>query len=530
MIKETLPSSNLPRFFWLSKTSVFVVFALLFFLTLFFIENQRKQLIYNKLDEQATKFSIQTAETLRLSVENLQAASSVMVFFNNTSYQQFEGVTSHYFKSDQGLLIVEWQPVVKSEDRAQFVAQTRLNGLPEFRLWEPDELGNPISAHQRAEHVPVQFMVARNAQDNDVSTFGLDLAWSPERMKSKLEARDLGRAQSSELFRVVTNATNTYRPMGFAITLPIYAKGFIPSTQQQRRQKLIGYMAGVYSVEALMKSQIASLTALGLNVNIHDHLNNENHYKVTSGKATDCTHEIDLDLFGNTLRLKLTATEAFVDNQFQLIWVILPGALVLFGLLIFLFLHRLEKQNHYLAQAQTDLKSLNEKLEDLSRHDPLTKIYNRRAFEESLNAELQRLQRYPNTIALLMLDIDHFKQINDHWGHPVGDKALIEFARQCQESSRQVDILGRLGGEEFAILLVESNHDDALSFAERLREKIASLHITAEENAHFSMTVSIGLSLTDKVMASNKLIEQADKALYLAKQHGRNRVEEYQST
>lgn len=521
-------TSKFLDFFGFANATLIAIFLSLFVLTLIFVNNQKANLITAQLEDRATKFSIETAETLRLSVENLQAASSIMVFFEKTSFEQFKGVSSHYFKTDPGLLIIEWQPVVNWESREQFELNVRQSGLPNFRLWEPDEHGKPIAAKEREEHVPVLYMASKSQEENDINTLGLDLAWSPERLQSKLIARDTARAQASELFRVITSKSNEYRPLGFAITLPVYKKGYIPNNQPDRRKNLIGYMAGVYSVEQLMQNQIQKLLQDGINIDVFDHLNNENKMVLNAGTASDISTQIDMDFFGNTLKLKLTATEDYIAQQQQLSWLLLPGTLALFGLITFTFLFLLENKNRRLKETQEQLLVSNEKLNKLSRHDPLTGLYNRRAFNKELKHELERLQRHQHTTALLMLDLDLFKNINDRWGHPVGDQALITFAKHCLKQCRKVDTIGRLGGEEFAILISETNHEDALLFAERIRKTTELLQVPVEDNNTFcQFTVSIGISIINQPMHPDKLLEQADKALYLAKQSGRNRVEEY---
>jgi diguanylate cyclase (GGDEF)-like protein len=514
--------------FRLFKTGLIVTFVVLVALTLGFIYQERASLVRSDIQQRLATLTLDSAETLRLSVENLQAASSVLVYFRDISFAQFKGVVGRYFESDAGLLIMEWQPVVPESERVEFVQNARLRGLWGFRLWEPDERGNPVPAQARDQHVPVYFMLKRDLGISDQGTIGLDLAWSAERMESKWAARDLGRAQASGLFKVITGPTSDYQPVGVAITLPIYRNGYVPNNITDRKSDLLGYMAGVYSIEDLFKPHIDDLKSAGFNLIIHDEADNENRLSFEGGISSTYEDDIQLDLYGNSLHFRLIATKKFVDNQFNLLWILLPLALALFGSIIFAFLHHLEKKTLSLSNAQVELEGLNSKLKDLSIRDPLTGLLNRRGFIENLELELVRLQRHPESIALLILDLDHFKNVNDRWGHPAGDKVLIEFANALNSFSRNTDRTGRLGGEEFAILLVKNTREEAIIFTERLRKKISELQITlSEDGESISITASIGFSVINQAMSADRLIEQADKALYLAKNQGRNCVREF---
>ncbi|EKO40271.1 MAG: diguanylate cyclase (GGDEF) domain-containing protein [Solidesulfovibrio magneticus str. Maddingley MBC34] len=158
-------------------------------------------------------------------------------------------------------------------------------------------------------------------------------------------------------------------------------------------------------------------------------------------------------------------------------------------------------------------------------HDGLTRIHNRRAFDERLIDELRRHQRYRHAMSLLMVDIDHFKGINDRYGHLVGDHVLREVGRILSETLRSTDFTARYGGEEFVVILPQTAEEQARILAERLRGAIADARFVHDGEA-FSITVSIGVSaLQPGALTRRKdLLEKADKALYQAKNLGRNQV------
>jgi diguanylate cyclase (GGDEF)-like protein/PAS domain S-box-containing protein len=173
----------------------------------------------------------------------------------------------------------------------------------------------------------------------------------------------------------------------------------------------------------------------------------------------------------------------------------------------------------------TERKKLEEELNRQANIDYLTDLPNRRSFMEQGEAEFSRTQRYENPLAILMLDIDHFKKINDDYGHQAGDVVLKKLAMIFQDVLRKVDITGRLGGEEFAVILPETTIDKAVEVAERLRELISTTAVCLPAELQIHFTVSIGIAaFVDKNTNFDMLLNEADKALYRAKEAGRNRV------
>lgn len=190
----------------------------------------------------------------------------------------------------------------------------------------------------------------------------------------------------------------------------------------------------------------------------------------------------------------------------------------------------LKEQNQALRDEVRLRETAQAKLEELSRKDSLTGIYNRRYFFELAEQEFNRARRYQRPVAMIMIDLDHFKKINDTHGHLIGDQVLNEIARRIQDNSRQVDIVGRYGGEEFIILLPETTLEDACTLAERIWNSLTQ-RPTNTSKLLLPIQVSIGVASNtgDNEVSLFKLIERADKALYRAKELGRNRIEVHQS-
>jgi len=172
----------------------------------------------------------------------------------------------------------------------------------------------------------------------------------------------------------------------------------------------------------------------------------------------------------------------------------------------------------------TERKRLEEDLRAQAATDPLTGVPNRRSFEATARREVERARRYAKPFAVLALDIDHFKRINDTYGHDVGDIVLKRLSQICLEKLRVTDFLARLGGEEFAMLLPETDIDAAATLAERLRTAIATTPIATPKGA-LPITVSLGVAqYAPNEPTIDAALKRADEALYEAKHSGRNKV------
>ena len=194
------------------------------------------------------------------------------------------------------------------------------------------------------------------------------------------------------------------------------------------------------------------------------------------------------------------------------------------GAALVVFLGGLVRLNQLRNRANRKLASLNAKLYELATTDSLSKLFNRRHFSETAQKQIKQLQRSATPAAMLMLDIDFFKEINDTHGHAMGDQVIVAVARVLHAHLREYDIVGRMGGEEFAMLLSGANLEMASAIAERLRCEIEATNIELD-GVTARVTISIGISL---IRADDKTLDQplnrADRALYDSKQAGRNRV------
>lgn len=223
---------------------------------------------------------------------------------------------------------------------------------------------------------------------------------------------------------------------------------------------------------------------------------------------------------GISVHFNVDAVESLHSRNLM---IIVALALVSFAALftiIYRLFNRLSRQ----------LKVAGEKLQHIAITDELTGLRNRRYLMDRLRVELKQLQRTSRPLACIMFDLDHFKKINDTYGHEVGDRILQEVATAANLQCRESDILSRFGGEEFVIILPDTTNDSAKVIAERLRQAVASCRVTLPEGDTLLVTASFGVTWMeecqqDEDVAATTLLKSVDDLLYAAKDQGRNRIE-----
>ncbi len=179
-----------------------------------------------------------------------------------------------------------------------------------------------------------------------------------------------------------------------------------------------------------------------------------------------------------------------------------------------------------IKRLQDQLEEKNRELEKLSNSDGLTGLFNHRHLYELLDEEFERSRRSDEPVSVVMLDLDRFKQVNDTHGHQAGDRVLKALAGILQETGREIDRIGRYGGEEFLVILPDSDPDAAMTFAERVRGNVEAHDFDIGSNGSLAMTISAGVATHphDEPGTPHRLVHYADQALYSAKSSGRNQV------
>ena len=434
----------------------------------------------------ATRAAEQAESLVGLSVGQLASGAAFFQADGNVDQREFE-VIGHSLL-DQGMLAgAVYVPRITDSERAGF---ERRHG---FAITERTSGGSLRPAARRPVYYPVAYVAARGDASR---ALGYDLGSDPMRRPYLAKARDTGRSAATPVIPLVLGS------IGFNVYHPIYRGASMPATEAARRRSLVGFAAGAIRVDDLTASVQTALPA-----------------------GTESRLRADRGLvFGGDGALDdpATAPIGVADRAWVLVvrdpdrpGIVLPLLLAAVGLSI-----------AALLGALIVIWSRNERMLELQREageDPLTGLKNRRLFEEELRTAIARARRDGASGAMLMLDLDDFKRVNDTWGHPAGDRLLREIAGLLNARVRGGDVLARLGGDEFAIVLPRCGATEARVVAEAITTAIREHQPDGEVEP---VTASVGVATfgTDPQVGATAVVSRADAAMYAAKADGRDSV------
>jgi diguanylate cyclase (GGDEF)-like protein len=437
---------------------------------------------------EATRAAHQAEALARLSVGQLSSASAFYQAEGPFTSHEFDVVADSLLRPG-ALAATAFIGSVPNARRAQF---ERSHGYP---ILERGPLGNLRRAGARSHYFPIVYVAASGLTVQP--PIGYDVGSDSLRGSYLLKARDLGKPAATPAMRLPVGGT------GINVFRPVYRDGAPIRTVAERRAALTGFAGGAFHVPDLAA---AATTALPDEVDAA---------LIERGKP----------LTGPDLPRDETATAPIriADRTWLLVvrdpgrpGVDLPVMIAVVGLAL-----------AALLAALVLVWSRNERMQELAvqaSQDPLTGLKNRRRFEEDLRAELARSHRYGIAGALLMLDLDHFKQVNDTLGHPAGDRVLAEIAAVLRGRARETDVLARIGGDEFAIVLPRCELGEAEEVANEIATGIRE-RISAEQDVP-PITASIGIAPfgTGRRLSYESVLGRADTAMYEAKGSGRDEV------
>jgi diguanylate cyclase (GGDEF)-like protein len=443
---------------------------------------------------EATRAAHQAEALAELSVGQLSSASAFYQAVGNFSRHEFE-VVADSLLGPGALTATAFIGSVPAARRAQF---ERTHGYP---ILERGSLGNLVRARARSHYFPIIHVAANSLTVQP--PIGYDVGSDKLRGSYLLKARDRGKPAATPTMRLPVGDT------GINVFRPVYRDGAPIRTVAERRAALIGFAGGAFHVPDLAA---AATTAL-------------------PDEVDAALIERGRPVAGSDLPRDEVATAPIqiADRTWLLVvrdpgrpGVDLPVMIAIVGLSL-----------AALLAALVLVWSRNERMQELAvqaSQDPLTGLKNRRRFEEDLRAELARSHRYGVAGALLMLDLDHFKQVNDTLGHPAGDRVLAEIAAVLRGRARETDVLARIGGDEFAIVLPRCE----LGEAEEVGGEIATAireRMSAEQDVP-PITASIGIAPfgTGRRLSYESVLGRADAAMYEAKGSGRDKVRVFEST
>jgi diguanylate cyclase (GGDEF)-like protein len=383
---------------------------------------------------------------------------------------------------------------IESVPRAQRADFERSHGYP---ILERGPLGELRRAKPRPEYFPLTFAATDSGRLSVQVPLGYDVGSDPFRGPYLLRARTSDRPSVTPVMRLPIGGT------GINVFRPVYRDGAAVGTAAERRAALVGFAVGSFHVPDLAQ---AANAALPDNVAVS---------LIERGKpiaGPDLPREENA---GAPIKIADRSWLLIVRDPSRP-GVDLPVMIALVGLSV-----------AALLAALVLIWSRNDRMQELRRqasHDSLTGLKNRRRFEEELRAELARSGRYAVPGALLMLDLDHFKQVNDTLGHPAGDRVIAEIAEAMRGRARETDVLARLGGDEFAVILPRCSLTEAQAVAAEIATAVRE-RMSGEENMP-AVTTSIGIAPfgPEWKLSYEAVLAKADAALYAAKGSGRDTV------
>ncbi len=440
--------------------------------------------------EEASRAAQQTEAVTAFSIGQLSTSAAFV--------QAQEGLDAHEFEVLGRSLLEEG--VLNSTAYVERVPTSMRAGFERRQGVEITERGRlpskPQRAAERAVYYPLTYAVADGKTRAALRrAFGFDLGSDPDRAPYLERAADTGKPVATPVIDLVLGGPgiNVYRA--------VYRDGAPTGTRAERRLALVGFVVGSFRARDLVATAVGALP-------------DEAETQLRAGSRTVVGNELD-EAAATPIRI--------ADRNLLLIVrdpdgpdISLPLLLGVIGIALATLLGSL-----ILAWSR------NEKMQELEREaseDPLTGLKNRRRFDEDLRAAMARARRERSTGAMLMLDLDHFKAVNDTFGHPAGDRLIVEIADVLRRRTRESDSLGRLGGDEFAVVLPHCSREEALLTAEAIARAIRE-HVPANGGGD-SITACVGVAMfgTDPRQGAGSVVSQADAAMYAAKDAGRDEV------
>lgn len=417
------------------------------------------------------------------------------------------------FAGIQAIGLVEWVP---RQHLKTHLASMRRAGYPDYAIQPAGDRQAYAPIIQREPYIGL-----------NRAPVGVDLLTSPVRKLTLEKARDSGMPAISGKVQLLINKANPKAPPGFLMYLPVFANGREHSSIATRRENLIGWVYASFHMDEFMAS-LYGRQVPGLELAIHDSIDMDASsllYQYAANDANSPPPALSaieyLVVAGHNWTLSLKSQKAFVDRYGRGFATLSAIAGITLSLLLTLLVWVII---HGRAQALRLAESMTEQLRHAAQHDALTGLPNRAMFADRLSQEIARAHRRSMHFALLFMDLDNFKPINDTFGHGVGDQVLQRIAQRLLACVRAEDTVGRVGGDEFVLLLSGlSTAESILHLAEKIRAAVR-MPLTIDGN-EFTITCSIGVALfpqagTDAI----SLTQSADQAMYKAKSDGRNCV------
>ncbi|MGP0089145.1 MAG: EAL domain-containing protein [Xanthobacteraceae bacterium] len=537
VIAPNSPAKNAHPWRYLVAVVVAVVGTLVSAVAFVAVSNSEHRLAAVKLQELAKN----DQQTLNSDLEYATEVLYTLRAFYSTADQTVSRSEFQAFAKDlRGRLVgmrnTGWARRVTREERDAFERSVRAEGFPNFEIWERDPQGNRIRARDRAEYFPILYP---DPVEYTAQILGFDISSERIRADALRRARSSERPAATPPMNLITKA----EPDGFMSFIPVYPKG---SIKQETSRTPEGFMYGVFGTGPMIENILGTKAIpSGLEIYFFNPNGDPGNRRIywhpsRSRPAQSPVPSEDTLLAGahwtGSIRVADQEWGAIFVPSGQLIadagsW--RPGAALATGLamtaLIVAYLLvslkrtlRLEFLTTSLHEATDELRREGEKVTLLARTDSLTGLANRAAFADHLSRVFAAAKRDGLPFAVIYLDLDHFKDVNDTLGHPYGDRLLQIAAERLKTVVGKIDLIARLGGDEFAICVTDAADLSSITqLAARIKGALAQKYDLDGSEAHVS--ASLGISVFDMTAASPEdMMMRADVALYQVKNEGRN--------
>ena len=451
---------------------------------------------------------------------NLGFLQSIESFFNSSrsvARDEFKTFVAPTLKRQDAVQTFVWVPYVGRTNRIKYTNEMQKE-VPGFQIARINSKGDMIKAANKKEYLPVGYI---EPQQQNKAILGFDLASSPMYLTALNEARDTGQMITTGYMSLNRAKQKQFK---FAVFAPIYKKNVALITVKDRQKNILGFVGGTYNIDKIIMNAIYKHTPQKFELRVFDLsskkilkepysqlIYGENKTAADKVYAYKYNHEIKV---ANRHWLLEFVPIVNVHHTFWLPWIIFGGGLII-TLLICAYIWSILKHAE-------DLTSFARKYNRMAHHDVLTTLPNRLSFEKTLRASIAYARRHKSSLALLFLDFDGFKNVNDKFGHRVGDLLLEEAAKRMKLSLREYDFVARIGGDEFAIIIPGVNEsEDVGIIADKLLKELKEIYSLDENEIHITASIGIAVYPGDGEDVET-LVKNADIAAYSVKQTGRN--------
>ncbi len=511
---------------WKNRRNI-LVFNFIAALTITFLVCSNIRTFENdRIEDRFKILTNQTATLFQVSLKEKEllqeAVAQLFVSSKQVTREEFKQFVSGISDQNKFIQVVEWLPKIEYEQRAEYEREQRQYYGDDFSITEvnKNEKGVLVPAAKRDVYYPITYLEPE--QGNYIAQ-GFDPSASQGSKDIIRKAIISGQSQARGPIQIFRKTGFTH---AFIVYRPIFQNFDGTKTLDPSAGEVIGFVNAVVRVEDFIATLVGPRQTANFNIQWQDVETGKYYFDNDVDTSAPFQHVIDINRSGRDMKLIFTPTASFInDRTTELTAIAMVTSFILASLFSMVVLNITARTLRIQSEVKSRTKELelaNEQLELLSNKDVLTHLYNRRYFQHALQDEFERSRRYGNNFALVTFDIDYFKNVNDQYGHPCGDQVIKAVADYLLNTSRSSDVIARIGGEEFALILPGQTHAQVMTLVERIRIDMSNIKVQYEQHT-VQFTCSFGIAIFDKdVETVAELIKMADKAMYEAKESGRN--------